>query len=275
MDALQMGSTPSQIIYSAIWIFLMYGFLGWCAEVIFAALCLGKFVNRGFLCGPICPIYGFGVLIVGALLTPVSDNLLLLFVCSVILTSALEFITGWVLERVFNEKWWDYSDSKFNIKGYICLKFSLMWGVACVVIMKTVYPMTLALIHRFPLALGITLMCIFLALLAADLTITLVASIGFAGRMKKLEEIEVALKKISDELGEDLFEGVKAIKAVSEKQGTKLDELRENRRKLLVKYKSLLTKYKLVDKRLSLAFPKLGDRVYRDWLEKLKRFKMQ
>ena len=273
--AVQSDLAAWQIIYSAIWIFLIYGFLGWCAEVVFAAMCLGKFVNRGFLCGPICPIYGFGVLIVGVLLTPVSDNLLLLFVCSVILTSVLEFITGWVLERMFNEKWWDYSDSKFNIKGYICLKFSLMWGVACVVIMKTVYPMTLALIHRFPLAHGITLMSIFLALLAADLTITLVASIGFAGRMKKLEEIEVALKKISDELGEDLFEGVKAIKAVSEKQSTKLDELRENRRKLLIKYKSLLTKYKLVDKRLSLAFPKLGDRVYREWLEKLKRFKMQ
>lgn len=273
MDALQIGTTPAEIIYGAMWIFLIYGFLGWCAEVVFAAVCLGKFVNRGFLCGPICPIYGFGVLIVGTLLTPVADNALLLFVCSVLLTSALEFITGWVLERMFNEKWWDYSDDKFNLKGYICLKFSLMWGVACVIVMKTIYPMTLTLIHHFPLALGITLMCICLVLLVSDLTITLVASIGFAGRMKRLAEVEAALKKISGEIGEELFGGVKAVKAVSEKHGTQLDELSENRRKLLLKYKSLLTKYKLVDYRLSRAFPKLGDKVYGEWLEKLKKFK--
>ena len=91
-------------LYNCVWIVLIYGFLGWCTEVVFAAVNSGKFINRGFMNGPICPIYGFGVLIIGTLLSPVADNAPLLFICSVILTSALEFITGWILEKVFHDK---------------------------------------------------------------------------------------------------------------------------------------------------------------------------
>ena len=102
------------------WIFLIYGFVGWCTEVIFAAVNSGKFVNRGFLNGPICPIYGFGILAVVRLLKPFGNNILLLFVGSVLITSGLEYITGFLLEKLFHQKWWDYSDVPFNIQGYIC-----------------------------------------------------------------------------------------------------------------------------------------------------------
>lgn len=80
--------------YGVAWIFIMYAFVGWCCEVIFAALCDGKFVNRGFLAGPVCPIYGFGVLIVVCVLNPIKDNIFVLFIGSVLLTSALEFAAG-------------------------------------------------------------------------------------------------------------------------------------------------------------------------------------
>ena len=96
--------------------FFIYSFLGWCTEVAFAAVRHGKFVNRGFLNGPVCPIYGFGVLMVVLLLQQLQDNLLILFIGSVIVTSAIEFLTGWILETVFHAKWWDYSQNKFNLK---------------------------------------------------------------------------------------------------------------------------------------------------------------
>lgn len=86
-------------------LFFIYAFLGWCTEVAFAACKEGRFVNRGFLNGPVCPIYGFGVVGVALALRPVMDSLPLLFLGSVVITSLIEFVTGFVLEKVFHAKW--------------------------------------------------------------------------------------------------------------------------------------------------------------------------
>ena len=117
-------------MYLFLWIFFIYSFLGWCTEVSYAALVTGKFVNRGFLNGPVCPVYGFGVVIVLSILVPLKGNLLVLFIGSVVLTSLLEWLTGFLLEKIFHQRWWDYSDQPFNIGGYICLRFSIAWGFA-------------------------------------------------------------------------------------------------------------------------------------------------
>ena len=106
-------------IYNIMWYFFIYAFLGWCTEVSFFAVKTGKFVNRGFLNGPVCPVYGFGLVIIIMALTPLKDNLLLLFVGSVVITSSLEFLTGWALEKIFHTRWWDYTNNKFNLHGYI------------------------------------------------------------------------------------------------------------------------------------------------------------
>ena len=117
-------------LYEVLWIFIIYAFIGWCSEVSYAAMDRGIFVNRGFLNGPYCPIYGIGVLTVIVILTPLKRNLLLLYVGSFFLTSILEFLTGFILEKVFHNKWWDYSNKPCNIMGYVCLKFSIFWGFA-------------------------------------------------------------------------------------------------------------------------------------------------
>ena len=127
--------------YEYLAFFVIYAFLGWCAEVIFNAVNTGHFVNRGFLNGPVCPIYGFGMVIVVLCLTPLQKNWLLLFLGSMVLTSALEWLTGYVLKKVFHTSWWDYSDQPFNIGGYICLRFSILWGLGCVMVMYLVHPM--------------------------------------------------------------------------------------------------------------------------------------
>lgn len=126
--------------------FIIYSFFGWLFEVAYAYTHQGKFVNRGFLHGPFCPLYGFSSVIIITLLNPFKHNFILLFVMSTILTSVIEYVTGFLLEKVFNQKWWDYTEDPFNLHGRICLLFSLMWGVACVLIIKIVQPIFAALL---------------------------------------------------------------------------------------------------------------------------------
>ena len=127
-------------IYYLMLYFFVYGFLGWCTEVAYATTKQRKFVNRGFLNGPICPIYGVGVTVVVYFLTPYKDNLILLYALSTVLVTVLEGLTGYLMDKIFHHKWWDYTNQPLNIGGYVCLIFSLVWGVACVLIVRVIHP---------------------------------------------------------------------------------------------------------------------------------------
>lgn len=197
-----------QNFYELVWIFLIYAFLGWCTEVAYAALDTGKFVNRGFLNGPYCPIYGCGVVIVVAALTPLKDSLFLLFLGSFILTTALEYVTGFVLEKVFHNKWWDYSGKPFNIQGYICLKFSILWGLACTFVMDAVHPLIYKLITMIPHTPGIILLLILMLIFAVDCCVTVSTILKFNKRIKLMHEMAATLHKLSDEIGENIYENV-------------------------------------------------------------------
>jgi len=224
-----------QNFYELVWIFIIYAFIGWCTEVSYAALDTGKFVNRGFLNGPYCPIYGCGVVIVVAILTPLKENLLILFAGSFLLTSVLEYITGYILEKVFHNKWWDYSDKPFNIKGYVCLKFSIYWGLACTFIMDIIHPIIYAAIRFIPFVLGVVLLSIIMCVFAADCIITVTTILKFNKRLKVMDEMAASIHRLSDEIGENIYENVTDVIEKSEKfQEThvelmdKISETKEN-----------------------------------------------
>ena len=224
-----------QNFYELVWIFIIYAFIGWCTEVSYAALDTGKFVNRGFLNGPYCPIYGCGVVIVVAILTPLKENLLILFAGSFLLTSVLEYITGYILEKVFHNKWWDYSDKPFNIKGYVCLKFSIYWGLACTFIMDIIHPIIYAAIRFIPFVLGVVLLRIIMCVFAADCIITVTTILKFNKRLKVMDEMAASIHRLSDEIGENIYENVTDVIEKSEKfQKThvelmdKISETKEN-----------------------------------------------
>ena len=179
-------------------LFFIYAFLGWCMEVAFAACKSGRFVNRGFLNGPVCPIYGFGMVGVAVLLSPLKDNLLWMYLGSAVITTVIEYITGWMLERIFHAKWWDYSDMPLNIGGYVCLLFSLIWGALCVVIVRYVHPAIAGLVEHLPNWLTIVLDGLFVSAIAVDLAATLATIRKLASRLSTLERMAGEIHSISD-----------------------------------------------------------------------------
>ena len=167
-------------LYQILAYFLVYSCLGWCLEVVYAAATTGQIVNRGFLNGPVCPIYGFGMVIVLFALTPFARSTLALYIGGVILPSALELVGGWALYKLYHTRWWDYSDKPFNIGGYICLEFSLLWGVGTLVMMKAIHPTIAGLVELVPPFIGFILMCFLYAVYAADVVVTAVAASDLA-----------------------------------------------------------------------------------------------
>ena len=128
-------------LYHLMAYFFIYAFLGWIAEVIYSTLKTGKFVNRGFLNGPACPIYGTGALVMTIFLyNPFKDKPLLVFLLGMVLCDIVEYITSVLMEVLFHARWWDYTYEFLNIKGRICLKHTLYWGVVALTFVKLIHP---------------------------------------------------------------------------------------------------------------------------------------
>lgn len=191
-------------LYQLAWYFVIYSFLGWCLEVVFCTVNTGKWVNRGFLNGPVCPIYGFGMVIVLSILSPLSSHPFALFAGSFVLTSTLELVTGWVLKTMFHTTWWDYSREPFNIGGYVCLKFSLAWGLGGMAAVRVLHPPVDALVNWIPKPIGLCLLILFLLLFAVDFMVTLRTLIGLNRDLGELEHIAAVLHKGSDTISRNL-----------------------------------------------------------------------
>ena len=189
-------------IYQLLWLFFIYAFLGWCTEVAYAALDTGKLVNRGFLNGPLCPIYGCGMAAVLTLLLPLQDNLLILFAGGMLLTTLIELVGGWALYKLYRTRWWDYSDYPFNIGGYICLEFCLLWGVGTLVVMRIVHPIIAGLVAMVPTLVGVILMCILYAVYATDVVATAIAASTLADTLDTMEKLGDSIHAVSDAMTE-------------------------------------------------------------------------
>ena len=222
----------SMSIYFILLYFFVYGFLGWCTEVGFAAFKTHHFVNRGFLNGPICPIYGVGVTAVITVLTPYKSDIIVLYILSVVLVTVLEGVTGWAMDKIFHNKWWDYSDMPLNIGGYVCLLFSIVWGFACLFIIYFIQPLVHDLLAFIPTIVGIILIIILGITLIADLYVTASTIFKFNRRLAAMEKIAAEMHEISEQIGQEIFE--KTIRAMDrqeaskEKLATATDEFKEN-----------------------------------------------
>ena len=246
-----------------LWIFAFYSFIGWCLEVVFCTVSTGELVNRGFLNGTVCPIYGFGAVILILCLERVQDNLLILYLGSVFLGSLLELIGGFLLKKLFHMSWWDYSDEPLNIGGYVCLKFSLAWGIAGVILMRVIHPLVIdaILLISFPL-LGF-LLIIFYAIFVIDIIVTVSTILKLNRDLQEIAYLSSLIQKNSDKIAEGI--GNTALFAADKIKGLDAKERRkeltenlkytakENREKL----NNLLNNSSILRSRMFKAFPRL------------------
>ena len=205
--------------YEIAWYFLIYSFIGWVIEVAYHGVTLGKVINRGFLNGPVCPVYGFGmmaVLALGNIAEPRLANVnnftmqgedtcstLILFFGGMILTTAIELVAGWALDVLFHTRWWDYSNVPLNFKGYICLKFSLIWGLGVVIAVRVAHPiLSGTTIGLIPEGIGWILLAVFYGLYIVDIVITVAVIIGMNKKLTELDKLRESMRVVSDELSE-------------------------------------------------------------------------
>lgn len=131
-------------------IFFIYAIAGWIMETTTISIRNKKFVNRGFLVGPVCPIYGYGVVLVSVLLKKYQEDMVATFCMSIIICGLLEYFTSFFMEKIFKARWWDYSQKKFNINGRICLENLVLFGIASCIIVYIVNPFIIGKINLIP-----------------------------------------------------------------------------------------------------------------------------
>ena len=189
--------------YELIWLFLIYSFLGWMLETILAATEQRRFVNRGLINGPLCTIYGVPIVI----LTIFGQELTLfwLFLGAMIVATVTEWISGHMIERFYHERWWDYSNIKWNLDGYICLPASLVWGVLGTISMRWGNGLLIRLYGFLPEGIGHLLVWILAGMLVLDVTATIFALSGIGRSTQKWEAVDSWFTSISLRIGQWLY----------------------------------------------------------------------
>lgn len=169
--------------------FAVYSLIGWVLESVFHTVWEKKLVNRGFLNGPFIPIYGFGALLVLFVLVPFKEHWFIVFPVSIFLTTAIEYLTGWAMEKIFKNRWWDYSQFPLNLHGRICVLFSLGWGFLCLILVYVIDPLVSRLISLPPIWLSNLLAALLFSLIIFDLAVTIRATIDLNEKLRQLQTI--------------------------------------------------------------------------------------
>jgi uncharacterized membrane protein len=178
--------------------FIIYSFIGWSIEVIDKFFEFKRFINRGFLIGPICPVYGYGVL---AILLVTGDNTsdpLAVFLKSILICSVLEYFTSYFMEKIFKARWWDYSKNKFNINGRICLETMLPFGILGSLVVYFIHPFIKGILSNFSNGLLITISIVLFVIYMIDNIISFNVMNKIKKEIKKQREdsTEIIRKKV-------------------------------------------------------------------------------
>ena len=172
-------------------LFLIYSTLGWCGEMIYCSIGQRKLCEkRGFLNGPLCPIYGHGALLVLVVLGQRWNNPISTFLIGMVLTSTVEYLTSYLMEKLFHMRWWDYSHHHFQLNGRICLLNSTLFGLACLVLRYVVHPRVMEpILWLFDHGLAVPLALALFALYVTDIVLSVRSAIQIGNRLEKLHAI--------------------------------------------------------------------------------------
>lgn len=278
-----------QIAVVFLWL-ILYSFLGWTYESIYCSLRERRLINRGFLIGPLCPVYGFGALIILFFFQGrENEKIWILFLSSAVLTCILEYITSWLLEKLFHIKLWDYSHMKFQINGRVCLLGAVVFGTFSVCLIKWMHPFFSSLIERIPAVWIYIISGLLFVVLMADLSVTVQSMIDLN---QKLNEIQKAINMEKEKSRKRLDEFLESLQtkradfsdlwrekksdiqdivgqAVMESK-SKLRERFEKSEYNTERIKNLLDTKRFSQRRLIRAFPKMKSVSANDALERLR-----
>lgn len=229
--------------------FFIYAIIGWAMEVTYNGIRQGKYINCGVLNGPWCPIYGFAAISILFMLGKVNTySKLFLFFASMLVASVIELVTGFILEKVFHKKWWDYTDKNLNIGGYICAEYSLIWGALCFILYEAIHPMIVKFVSAFSVKILIIVNIIIAIIFLIDLIATVNTILGINKKFREIEKSKERLGEVTTDIGEKIAQrGIERAEKTSEKR-KEFDERSQE-------FKNNFQKYG--EKRLLKAFPNL------------------
>lgn len=198
--------------------FFIYSFLGWLMETVQDTVRQKHFVNRGFLNGPICPIYGCGALLMLLLLLPVRDRIPepaaaapVIFLAGAAVASIVEYVTSWAMEKLFHARWWDYSHMRFNLNGRICLWISLAWGALATGLLYFVQPLLEQRIHSLYAAASLLppiLAAVLFALFAVDTVISAKVARAVGNKLEQMDQLAALIRAHLEEIERPSAEGL-------------------------------------------------------------------
>lgn len=260
-------------IFVFIMYFMIYSFCGWVLESTYKSILERKIINSGFLAGPFCPIYGYGALIMYFALRDVTSNIIVLFLFGTIALSVFEYIVGLFLEIVFQTKYWDYSNKKFNIHGRVCLLNSLYWGILGIIFMKLIHPAVEKFVALIPDTVLMIIVIIGLIYLVFDTINTIVRVIKINIRLKDWEQLTEDIKNRIEAINAKnsiRFENINRLRRVQKyKILRKIAEIKQSDDllgKLKMKQNDVQIKLEKRMKRLHKAFPNMSsERLTKFW----------
>lgn len=234
-------------------LFIIYSFLGWLIEVINCSIIEKKLVNRGFLLGPVCPIYGCGAVIITLFLTNYKDDWIIVFCMAVILCGILEYFTSWAMEKIFNTRWWDYSHNKFNINGRICLETMIPFGLLGLVIIYILNPFLYNILNNIPQNIVDIISFIILIILLVDIILSFkviskvtqtVKNMTIDNRKDNTNEITKKVKEAIKDMwgGKRLLDAFPTLETIKEKVKEVANDTVEKSKKVIEKSKEVANK---------------------------------
>ncbi len=227
--------------------FIIYSFLGWVLESIYKTIMQKKFVNSGFLYGPICPIYGIGAIIMLLFLNSFSEHIFILFLVGMFAFTVWEYLVGWGLEKIFKIKYWDYSENRYNFQGRVCLSHSMAWGILGVLFIVLIHPQIKNILNNISSEILLAICIIGTAYMLIDFIVSIIKIKNITVKIKILKEITITIKEKTEEL-KNLIENNSMKKKYSNKLKETIGELNKKQQELREKIEKQTS-------RLRKAFP--------------------
>lgn len=207
--------------------FYIYCFAGWIFESTYVSIRTGRFVNRGFLRLPMLPLYGTGAVMMLWVSLPVQDHLILVYLSGVLAATALEYVTGWAMERLFKVKYWDYSNQKYNLNGYICLTSSIAWGFLTILLTEVLHPPVERLLFRLPVPLAVGGVCFITVIFLYDTVQSVRDALALGRALEAMTRLKAELDDVQVQLALLKAETVQRMADYREETADRMMQLRD------------------------------------------------